>query len=222
MAPHSTPAVYIVGAGGHGRELSSYMEDLHRSGWQGELCGYLDDGVPVGRQGRMQVLGPIDGVDDLSGWYITAFGSNALRREVVERIAARHGEALRPWSLVHPRCYVGEDVEIGGGTCIAPGAIVTAGVKIGGHCIVNVNASISHDSTIGDFVNINPGAVVCGSVTVAEGCYIGAGAVLKEGVSIGAWSVVGAGAVVIRPIPPQVTAVGVPARVTGQRCHQRG
>jgi acetyltransferase-like isoleucine patch superfamily enzyme len=67
---------------------------------------------------------------------------------------------------------------------------------------------------IGDFANINPGATVCGWVTIGEGAYIGAGAVIKDRVSIGAWSTIGAGAVVVRDIPPNVTAVGVPARIT--------
>jgi sugar O-acyltransferase (sialic acid O-acetyltransferase NeuD family) len=217
MLPDPTSEVYIVGAGGHGRELSSYIEDLRRAGWQGQLVGYLDDGVPVSQHGRVHVLGPIDGSADLIGQYITALGSNALRRNVVERIVARYRDSLRPWTLVHPRSYVGENVEIGEGSCIAPGAILTAKIAVGRHCIVNVNASISHDCTVGDFVNINPGAIVCGSVTIGAGAYIGAGAVLKENVSIGAWSIIGAGAVVVRDIPARVTAVGIPARVIEPR-----
>lgn len=204
--------VYVVGAGGHGRELSSYFEDLCQAGWGGQLRGYLDDGLPARRHGRINVLGPIDTVRDVTGFYITAFGSNTLRREIVGRIATRYRDALRPWTLIHPRACVGADVDIGEGTCIAPGAILTAQVSIGRHSIINVNASVSHDCTIGDFVNINPGAVVCGTVTIGEGAFIGAGAVLRERVSIGAWSIVGAGAVVVRDVPPEVIVVGVPAR----------
>jgi sugar O-acyltransferase (sialic acid O-acetyltransferase NeuD family) len=216
MSDPSTPGVYVLGAGGHGRELFSYFKDLRRAGWRGELRGYLDDGVPAGRHGQIDVLGPIDTFFDLEGFYITAFGSNILRREIADRIKTRYRDALRPWTLIHPRAYIGADVEIGEGTCVAPGAILTAGVAIGRHCIVNVNASVSHDCKIGDFVNVNPGAVVCGTVTIAEGAYIGAGAVLKERVSIGAWSVVGAGAVVVRDVPPELTVVGVPAGAISQ------
>ena len=64
--------------------------------------------------------------------------------------------------LLHPKAYLGNEVEIGYGTCIAPGTTINANVRIGNHCIVNVNASVSHDCTLGDFVNINPGAIVCG------------------------------------------------------------
>jgi acetyltransferase-like isoleucine patch superfamily enzyme len=39
------------------------------------------------------------------------------------------------------------------------------------------------------------------------------GAKIIQGISIGPWTVVGAGAAVVRDLPANVTAVGVPARV---------
>jgi len=209
----STLVLYVVGAGGHGRELHSYIKDLRSAGWKGQLRGYLDDTVSPGRHGSLDVLGSIGSLNCPSAHYITAFGSNILRREIVARLRSSYAESLRPWVLLHPKAYLGNEVEIGYGTCIAPGTTITANVRIGNHCIVNVNASVSHDCTLGDFVNINPGAIVCGRVNIGEGAYIGAGAVLKEGISIGQWSVIGAGAVVICDIPANVTAVGTPARV---------
>jgi len=211
--------IYIAGAGGHGRELHAYIRDLQDRGWTGKLRGYLDDGLPPGVYGRLNVLGPIDGLPretagEAPAYYITAFGDNALRRKMVSRIGSIYGDTrLLAWTLIHPLAHVGEDVEIGGGTCLAPGVIVTAKAKIGSHCILNVKSSVSHDCVLGDFVNVNPGAIVCGWSTIGEGAYIGAGAVIKDKIKIGAWSVIGAGAVVIRDIPPNVTAVGVPARL---------
>jgi sugar O-acyltransferase (sialic acid O-acetyltransferase NeuD family) len=221
MDPSPEADLLIIGAGGHGRELHSYIQDIQRAGWAGTLRGYLDDGLTPGLYGRIQVLGPLDSLQPHStqyvkAQYITAFGSNPLRREIVERITALYGDALTPFTLVHPITSVGEDNAIGAGTCLAPGVIITAKTTVGRHCIVNVKASISHDCSIGDFVNINPGATICGSVTVGDGVYIGAGATVKERISIGAWSIIGAGTVVVRDIPPNVTAVGVPARVIKQ------
>jgi acetyltransferase EpsM len=80
-----------------------------------------------------------------------------------------------------------------------------------------MKASVAHDCVLGDFVNINPGATICGWAQIGEGAYIGAGAVVKDKAKVGAWSIVGAGAVVIKDIPANVTAVGVPARVIKQR-----
>jgi sugar O-acyltransferase (sialic acid O-acetyltransferase NeuD family) len=213
--------VLIVGAGGHGREIAAYVQDILRGGWDGRFLGYLDDEPGLNRLlpqciGRLDVFAdrPPEFFHDL--YFLTAMGDNAARRRVVETLARLYGDRLLPWTLVHPTCYVGEHVEIGFGTCLAPGALVTCKSRIGRHCIVNVKASVSHDCTIGDFVNLNPAVTVCGHVTVGEGAYIGAGATIIDRVSVGAGAVVGAGSVVIQNVPPDVTAVGVPARVIKQ------
>jgi acetyltransferase-like isoleucine patch superfamily enzyme len=54
-------------------------------------------------------------------------------------------------------------------------------------------------------------------VTVGNGAWLGAGAKVLDGVSIGDGAVVGAGAVVRDAVPAGSIAVGVPARVVGQR-----
>jgi sugar O-acyltransferase (sialic acid O-acetyltransferase NeuD family) len=210
--------VVIVGAGGHGAELASYVGDIIRNGWDGQLLGFLDDaGAPPRGMSLLGTLGAL--VGQPSGFfdglqYLTGVGNNSVRQALVTRLNELYRSlGLSAWTLVHPTSYVGKHVEIGEGSCLAPGAIVTARAQIGRHCILNIKASVSHDCSIGDFVNINPGATICGNVVVGEGAYIGAGATIKDKVSIGAWSIVGAGAVVIDDVPPGVTAVGVPARV---------
>lgn len=57
-------------------------------------------------------------------------------------------------------------------------------------------------------------------VTVGDGAWLGAGAKVLDGVSIGDGAVVGAGAVVREAVPARAIAVGVPARVVGQRGQQ--
>jgi sugar O-acyltransferase (sialic acid O-acetyltransferase NeuD family) len=213
-------AVYIIGAGGHGRELNSYLRDLVRAGWQGTLRGFLDDGPAPGANGGVMVVGPVDALrdadlDDAPG-YITAFGDNRLRRKMVDRVESVYRDRLRPWTLIHPSAMVGCGSEIGAGTCLAPASIVTAKTRIGRHAILNVKASVSHDCTVGDFANINPGATICGWVSIGEGAYVGAGAVIKDRINIGPWSVIGAGAVVVRDVPAHATVAGVPARVIRQ------
>jgi acetyltransferase-like isoleucine patch superfamily enzyme len=54
-------------------------------------------------------------------------------------------------------------------------------------------------------------------ITVGEGAWLGAGAKILDGVEIGSNAIVGAGAVVRESVPPQATAVGVPARIVGAR-----
>jgi acetyltransferase-like isoleucine patch superfamily enzyme len=54
-------------------------------------------------------------------------------------------------------------------------------------------------------------------VTIGEGAWLGAGVKILDGVSIGDRAIVGAGAVVRESVPDGAIAVGMPARVIGQR-----
>jgi acetyltransferase EpsM len=212
--------IFILGAGGHGSEIVSYIGDLIARGEALRLVGAVDEGKAPGPWCGTEVLGDFARLKELLGAqpdvsfrYITAAGNNQLRRQFVRRVTTLGASNLTAWTLRHPQAVVGRDVTIGEGVCLAPGSILTTRVRLGHHCILNVNASVSHDCEIGDFVNINPGAVVCGNVKIGTGCYIGAGATIIDRVAIGAWTVVGAGAAVTGDLPAGVTAVGVPARV---------
>jgi acetyltransferase-like isoleucine patch superfamily enzyme len=54
-------------------------------------------------------------------------------------------------------------------------------------------------------------------VAIGAGAWLGAGAKILDGVSIGDRAIIGAGAVVRDAIPAASIAVGIPARVVGQR-----
>lgn len=213
--PASTSAapLVVIGAGGHGAEVAAYAVDMGLA-----VAGAFDDGKPRGPWHVAPILG---GMADLGAFcdrhervhYITAFGSNAVRRRVVARIREHAIANLEPFTLQHPSAWTGASVRLGAGTLLAPSTIVTTRASIGMHCILNVKASVSHDCVVGDFCNINPNATICGDVHIAEGCYIGAGATVIEKRRIGAWTIVGAGAVVTQDLPDGVTAVGVPARI---------
>lgn len=50
-------------------------------------------------------------------------------------------------------------------------------------------------------------------IRIDDGCFIGARSIILPGVRIGERSLIGAGSVVVRDIPPDSVAAGVPARV---------
>ena len=212
--------VVIVGAGGHGSELCSYIQDLVGCGERLNLVGCVDEYKPHGVWCGTEILG---GFAELKLWlseyedrvlhYITAVGNNRVRAEFVSKLEQLEARNLSAWTLQHPTSIVGQGIEIGEGSCLAPGSIITTNVRIGRHCIVNVKASISHDCQVGDFCNINPGVVIAGNVRMGAGCFVGAGATVIEKISIGERAIVGAGAVVINDVPPYATVAGVPARV---------
>ncbi|HBY62988.1 MAG TPA: hypothetical protein DEH78_24455 [Solibacterales bacterium] len=210
----------IVGAGGHGREIASYLQDGVAERARLRLLGFIDEALTPGWVNGLEVLGGLDRLVDLAAarpaeeplLYIVAVGGSSDRRRLVARLS-QCAPRLAPWTLRHGSAVVGAEVEIGEGTCLAPMSIVTTRVRIGRHSILNVRASVSHDCVVGEFVDLNPGAVVCGQVNIGDGCYIGAGATVIDHITIGPGTIVGAGAVVTRDLPGGVTAVGVPARI---------
>src|SRR5271165_6987416 len=100
--------VVVIGAGGHGSEFHSYINDLVREGWRGQFLGFVDDTKPKGLEGRMEVIGslaefaaqPADSLREIC--YLVAVGDNDKRRRLVRKIEESCGEPVRPWTLIHP------------------------------------------------------------------------------------------------------------------------
>jgi len=130
-----------------------------------------------------------------------------------------HRYAIHPSAVVHPsarlakevqvdeRVVIGQGVEIGSGTSIGAGSVIGANV------IVNTGATVDHECVIEDGVHIGPGVHIGGKARIGKGAWIGIGSTLTDRAAIGAGTIIGAGAVVVRDIPANVVAYGVPAKV---------
>ncbi len=137
------------------------------------------------------------------------------------------GDYLRiAWyRLTLEECSLGSRISFGS-FFSSPKARVEHGVYIGSYCILG-RVTIGERTQIASGVQILSGARqharddggrITGSaggvfeaVSIGSDCWIGAAAVIMADVGNG--TTIGAGAVVTKPIPPQVVAVGSPARV---------
>lgn len=208
----------IVGAGGLGREVSEWVEDINEVRPTFRLLGFLDD--DASRHGArchdVPILGGaawISGRSDVAA--VVAIGSPAAKRRVLERLRAAGATRFPP--ILHPAAVIGRFVEIGEGTIVCPGAILTTDIRVGRFVALNFDLTIGHDATVGDYALLAPGVHVSGYARIGEGCDLGAGVVVLPSTEIGAWSVVGAGATVTASLPANCTAVGTPARVIKTR-----
>ncbi|NMC58272.1 MAG: serine acetyltransferase [Candidatus Methanofastidiosa archaeon] len=79
------------------------------------------------------------------------------------------------------------------------------GTVIGARCLIGNNCTIHQNVTLGDRDSQRP--------TLCDSVIIFAGAKILGGITIGNNAIVGANAVVMIDVPPNTTAVGVPARI---------
>lgn len=115
---------------------------------------------------------------------------------IFSKTATRIGENV----YMGPYCSLGS-VTIERDALIATGVHLLSGARM--HGTADPTRPIREQP--GEFVHINLGA----------GCWIGTGAIVMA--DVGKDSIVGAGAVVTKAIPESVIAVGVPAKVIGNR-----
>ncbi|MFZ5992729.1 MAG: acetyltransferase [Deinococcota bacterium] len=205
----------IFGTGGFAREVHQVVEDLNKDSTQWNFRGFLDDN-------RDKYGSEVHGFPVLGGgdWLarhpevhiVVGVGSPKARESIVNRIREVVPNPLFA-TLIHPLAWVGNRVEIGEGSIICAGNLVTTDIKIYRHVILNIDCTVGHDSILRDFVTVNPSVNISGNVTIGRGAELGTGGAVIQGVTIGEETIVGAGAVVVRDLPSRVTAVGVPAKV---------
>ena len=207
--------VVILGAGGFAREASwvFHEDNVDKKKWN--VLGFVDDKPEL--QGEvlcgLPVLGDSDWLERNAAknfQVICAAGNPPARKALAERATSL---GLKFCTVIHPSARMSRWVEVGPGTIITAGNILTTQIRVGPHVLLNLSCTVGHDTVIGAYSNINPGCQISGSVTFGEGVYFGTGAVIIQGRSVGDWSTIGAGAVVTADIPSHVTAVGVPCRV---------
>jgi sugar O-acyltransferase (sialic acid O-acetyltransferase NeuD family) len=200
----------IVGAGGHGK-VAADIAGLN--GWAN--IHFYDDNPGV--QGTsVQSCQVVGGVDELKGACLSyegifiAIGDNKTRRNHIELFSSEGANIV---NLFHPTAVVSNYSRLGDAIIVMPGGVVNAGATIGSGTIINTNASVDHDCLIGQSVHISPGVSLGGGVKVGDCSWVGLNVSVKQNVVLGSGVVVGAGAAVVRDLPDNVVAVGVPAKI---------
>jgi sugar O-acyltransferase (sialic acid O-acetyltransferase NeuD family) len=207
--------IVIIGAGGFGREVHWMIEELNRNQWKWDFLGYIDDNIPVGTIiNGYPVIGNVEWLSDKKLNVVCAIAEPNSKKNVIEKLYLTSN--LFP-ILIHPNVSISRFVDIGEGSIICSGAILTVNIKIGKYVLINVNSTIGHDSIIQDYSTILPSASISGNVILNERVIIGTGARILQGLIIGENSFIGAGAVVTKNVPNNVISLGIPAKTLKTR-----
>lgn len=198
----------LIGDSGHGKVIEDCVV---ASG--GKVVAKLDDKYQNMFQDGPYIKGPLSIIKQLLNEEVKvliSIGNNVIRQAIVNRIQL---EKSYYGTVIHPSAIISPTATIGHGSVIMPNVVVNASSVVGNHVILNTGSIVEHDCLIENFVHISPSAVLTGGVIISTGTQIGAKTSINPLVKVGKWSIVGAGSVVIRDIPDNVTAVGVPTKV---------
>jgi acetyltransferase-like isoleucine patch superfamily enzyme len=144
-----------------------------------------------------------------------ALGPDAARRG---RISLQTRAHLGSGALLHP---YGGSIVLEENVFLGPASIVYGhgGVVIGHDSLVSMHCRILSSNhlvpPLGTLIRAQPDLLL--PTVIGPDVWLGAGVTVLGGVTIGDGCVVGAGAVVTKDLPPGTIALGVPARVVGQR-----
>lgn len=204
--------LYIIGAGGFGCEVAWLVERINQVNPTWNLKGFIDDNESIwgSVEGDYPVLGGCEYLKSLGDVYaVCAVGSAKVRKSIIGKIKESN---VKFSTLIDPSVLVSKRVEIGEGSIICAGTIITVDIKIGNHVIINLDCTIGHDDVIEDFVTIYSSVNNSGMVSVGECTELGTGAQIIQGKKITANTIIGAGTVVVKDCVESGVNVGISAK----------
>ncbi|WP_317313449.1 acetyltransferase [Absicoccus porci] len=204
--------LYIIGAGGFGREVAWLVERINSVQPTWNLKGFIDDNESLwGRyKDGYRIVAGSDYLLSLGEVYVVcAVGSARVRKIIIEKLK---DSSVKFATVIDPSVILSKRVEIGEGTIICAGTVITVDIKIGKHVIVNLDCTIGHDVVIEDYVTAYPSVNISGNSFIGECSELGTGMQIIQGKKIGSNVIVGAGAVVVKDCLESGTYVGSPAK----------
>lgn len=201
----------IIGVGGFGRETLCCLADslsIDISSLNSYVCFMVDDKYYT----QDKIMGveviPSSKFDPELYNVVVAVGDPVLRKMVINKLPSNTTFA----TIIHPSAIISEWVEIGEGSIIAAGSILTCNILIGKHSHINLNTTIGHDCNLGDFFTSAPGVNISGNCICGNCVYFGANSSVREKISICANVTIGMGGVVVKDIIEPGVYVGLPVK----------
>lgn len=192
----------IIGAGGFGREVYWSLNPIERN----NTVFFVDD---VYWDNSDDKILPLSSFETNKYEVVVAIADSYHRQRIVESLP----KSTKYFTHIHPSAQIhGDDVEIGEGSIICSGTILTTNIKIGKHAHLNLITTIGHDCVIGDYFTTAPGVQISGNETIGNQVYFGTRSCMKQKLTICDNVIIGMNAGVVKKITEPGTYVGTPAK----------
>ncbi|MCM3636549.1 acetyltransferase [Sporosarcina luteola] len=205
--------IVIYGSGGFAREIAHLIEDINEKDPQWNLLGFIDDDVESHGSviNELPVLGGIEWFNDRDlTSVVMGIGSPNAKEKIISNL--RNLSNVDFPNLIHPSVKFSRFNNIGQGNVICEGNILTTNIVVKDFVTINLNCTIGHDTIISSYCTILPNSSISGNVLFEEKVDFGTNATIIQGIKVGCGTIVGAAAVVVKDLPANCTAVGMPAK----------
>jgi len=190
----------IIGSGGFGREVKQLLLDNNQNE---EIVFFVDDDYID------KISMPLSKFDVNEFEVVIAIGDPLKRKNIVDRLPIN----TKFFTAVHKSVQLlDSNIQIGEGSILCAGTILTTNITIGKHCHLNLLSTIGHDTIIGDYFTTAPGTKISGNCKIGNNVYFGTNSSVREKISICDNVVVGLNAGVVKNITESGIYVGVPAK----------
>lgn len=192
----------IIGAGGFGREVYWSLDPSERN----NAVFFVDDEY---YDGSSDLILPISKFDSEEYEIVVAIADSNSRQRIVESLPGN----TKYFTHIHPTAQIhGKDVEIGEGSVICAGTIITTNVKIGKHAHLNLITTIGHDCLIGNYFTTAPGVQISGNEIIGDRVYFGTRSCIKQKLKVCNDVIIGMNSGVVKNIDEPGTYIGTPAK----------
>jgi sugar O-acyltransferase (sialic acid O-acetyltransferase NeuD family) len=205
--------VCIFGTGGFGREtLTCFIDYCNQIGvsYAGNAIFIIDDAYFK----EPEIMGikviPFSKFNVADGYEVVIGVGDPGQRKA---IAAKFPSGTKFGKVIHPSAVISEWVQIGGGSIITAGCVLTCNIKLGMHAHINLLTTIGHDCVIGDYFTTAPGANISGNCHFGDGVYLGSNAAIRQGINICNDVTIGMGGIVVKNITESGVYVGNPVHL---------
>ena len=173
--------IAIYGAGGFGRELAWLIECSSTEQNEYTVACFIDDNEKIHGKviNDIPVLGLKAAKHEFPHAYVVgSVPQPKVRQTMMEKAAA---EGFIYETLIAPSVQRSRSIDVGVGTIICAGCVLTTNIVIGAHVQINLNCTIGHDVILEDYVTLAPGVLVSGYVHLGKRVYVGTGATFVNG-----------------------------------------
>jgi sugar O-acyltransferase (sialic acid O-acetyltransferase NeuD family) len=206
----SKPRLFIIGAGGFGRELESWISRIPNESLPWLLEGFIDDDSNSLKEDEsdLKFIGTTDYPFLEDDSVLIGIANPVDKEKLYQKLKGK----VKFITYIDSTAIIGKYTKIGEGCVICPNSIISANVVLGDCVTVNLGSQIGHDAKVGSFSSIMGNVDIGGYSMLGEKCYLGSQSCLIPQIKIGEGVTIGIGSVVVNDLVEPGTYFGIPAR----------